>query len=78
MICRIRLFLLTVKFRWLAWRISRRVGFNVGAALREADAAGQRAFDRALLIDPTDTAAAERARNEAFMRSRPNRAKDAK
>lgn len=57
---------LTIKLRWLGFRLRRRTGVNFNARHRRAELARRRAYDRALLIDPTDREAAERAGGQAF------------
>jgi hypothetical protein len=53
------------RHRWIGWRLGRRIGLDVNSAFRRAEEAGELARGRALLTDPSDPEAAERARREA-------------
>lgn len=64
---RVQLMFAGLRYRWLGFRLRKIFGVNLVAVFDRADAGQRRAHDRALLIDPADQQAANRAGAQARM-----------
>ncbi len=66
LIARIRYAWETMRMRWIGRKLGRKTGLDINGAFKRGEAARDRAYGRALLVDPTDQEAALQAGEDAM------------